>query len=241
MKRLALAACAALITLVSVLGTAADAKARHHHRGQHAIQAQTAVGSSWGWAASSQQQAERPQRYRHGWHRRGHVSIGRLRIAAHHHHRSARALAAGPGASEGGSIVQKLLSTASHVIRAIERTPRELMRESGELANAMLRDLGTNPTGWRSQWCAVYLRQVLVRTGHSVSGTDARAISFLHYGKAVNGPTPGAIGVMKHHVFVVRRVLPNRRVEAISGNTRGRRVGIGTYSIDRVVAWRLAA
>jgi hypothetical protein len=99
--------------------------------------------------------------------------------------------------------------------------------------------LGTNPTGWAHQWCAKFLGMVLGGLGLPTSGSNA-AISYAHYGHSVP-PAPGAIAVMPHHVGVVRRVVGGGRVELVSGNTGGHRVGISVYSMHRILAFRAPA
>lgn len=113
-----------------------------------------------------------------------------------------------------------------------------LVSNGSSLISRMVHDLGTNPTGWSRQWCAVYLRMALKSTGHSVSGTDARAISFLHYGSPSH-PAPGSIGVLPNHVIVVEKVVPGG-VIALSGN-HGHRVGRGFYPMGRILAFRAPA
>jgi hypothetical protein len=81
------------------------------------------------------------------------------------------------------------------------------------LLHRAMRDIGRNPTGW-SHWA--------------------------DYGKAT-APKPGAIGVMNGHVGVVKEVQ-GHRVILVSGNHSGksgnRKVGIGSYSKNRFIAFR---
>ncbi len=106
-----------------------------------------------------------------------------------------------------------------------------------------------NFTGFREAWCADALRAWLRQSGHSIAGTDHRAISFALYGRATS-PHVGALAVLRHHVGIVAgfvscasgRRTPERapdkcRVVLLSGN-HGRRVGLGAYSARRIIAFR---
>jgi hypothetical protein len=101
------------------------------------------------------------------------------------------------------------------------------------LARAM-QDIGKNPTGWSHRWCG---RQMAMWVGE---GSNV-AREWAHYGSATD-PRPGAIGVMKGHVGVVKEVQGSR-VILVSGNHAGksgnRKVGIGTYPMSRFIAFRL--
>src|SRR5262245_49494021 len=100
------------------------------------------------------------------------------------------------------------------------------------LDRAML-DIGRNPTGWSHQWCG---RQMAMWVGEGPN----LARDWAHYGKAT-APKPGAIGVMNGHVGVVKEVKGGR-VMLVSGNHSGksgnRKVGIGSYSMNRFIAFR---
>jgi hypothetical protein len=73
-----------------------------------------------------------------------------------------------------------------------------------------------------------------------VGGGPNVAREWASYGKP-SIPKPGAIGVMNGHVGVVKEVQ-GRRVILVSGNHSGksgnRRVGIGSYSMNRFIAFR---
>jgi hypothetical protein len=103
------------------------------------------------------------------------------------------------------------------------------------LVEAMERYEGGNPTGWHRSWCSRYLGMILTGLGLPTSGSNT-AISYARYGHPAS-PAPGVIAVMPHHVMVVVKVLPNDRVETISGN-HGGKVGFGVYSMHRIIAWR---
>ena len=64
------------------------------------------------------------------------------------------------------------------------------------------------------------------------------ARNWAHWGHAVGGPTPGAIGVKSHHVFKVIKVLGHGTVLAISGND-GHAVRVRPRSTSGVIAWRV--
>jgi len=61
-----------------------------------------------------------------------------------------------------------------------------------------LRDVGTNPTGWKWQWCARSVNLWLERSGKRGCGGNT-AISCLHAGRRLSGPQVGALAVMAHH------------------------------------------
>jgi hypothetical protein len=63
------------------------------------------------------------------------------------------------------------------------------------------------------------------------------ARNWAHWGRPANGPAPGVIGVMPHHVFKVVQVLSRGTVLAISGND-GQAVRVRPRSIAGVIAWR---
>lgn len=108
----------------------------------------------------------------------------------------------------------------------------------GALIKMAMNDLGTNPTGWKSKWCAVSLNQWLKQSGHRGTGSPAAA-SFLGYGTKTHA-RPGAIAVMNHHVGIVKEVHKGY-VVVISGNSRGRKVAITKYSMNRIKAFRSPA
>ena len=105
--------------------------------------------------------------------------------------------------------------------------------DATSLLHRAMRDIGTNPTGWSHLWCG---RQMAMWVG----GGPNVAREWASYGKP-SIPKPGAIGVMNGHVGVVKEVQ-GRRVILVSGNHSGksgnRRVGIGSYSMNRFIAFR---
>jgi len=95
---------------------------------------------------------------------------------------------------------------------------------------------GTNPTGQRRAWCAVFANMVLKRTGFHGTGSAA-AVSFARYGRPAAGPAPGVIAVWPHHVgFVVGSSGPGR-IRVVSGN-HNHRVEESTYATRSVMAFR---
>jgi hypothetical protein len=114
------------------------------------------------------------------------------------------------------------------------------MRDVGSpwLDHAM-QDVGTNPTGWKRQWCAKSVNLWLQRSGKKGCGGNT-AISCLNAGRKLAGPTIGALAVMKHHVGIVKEVHGSQ-VTLVSGNHSGRSgarsVGVGKYARGRVVAY----
>jgi len=100
--------------------------------------------------------------------------------------------------------------------------------------NHALRDLGTNPTGWKRQWCAKSVNLWLQQSGKRGCGGNT-AISCLHAGRKLSGPQVGALAVMAHHVGIVKEVSGNS-VTLVSGN-HNRTVGVGRYARGRIVAY----
>jgi hypothetical protein len=102
-----------------------------------------------------------------------------------------------------------------------------------------INDVGTNPTGWKRQWCAKSVNLWLQRSGKKGCGGNT-AISCLSAGRKLAGPTIGALAVMKHHVGIVKEVHGSQ-VTLVSGNHSGRSgarsVGVGKYARGRVVAY----
>lgn len=100
------------------------------------------------------------------------------------------------------------------------------------------RYLGTNPTRRSRLWCAEFMNMMERKMGRPGTGS-AMARSFASYGRRVSNPRPGDIAVLRRkgggHVGYVMSVSGNK-VKIISGN-HGRKVGIGTYSRSRVVAF----
>ena len=102
-----------------------------------------------------------------------------------------------------------------------------------------INDVGTNPTGWKRQWCAKSVNLWLQRSGKKGCGGNT-AISCLSAGRKLEGPTIGALAVMKHHVGIVKEVH-GAHVTLVSGNNSGRsgarKVGVSKYAKGRVMAY----
>ena len=102
-----------------------------------------------------------------------------------------------------------------------------------------VKDVGTNPTGWKRQWCARSVNLWLQQSGKRGCGGNT-AISCLNAGRKLSGPQVGALAVMKHHVGIVKEI-GGSQVTLVSGNHSGRSgarsVGVGTYARGRVVAY----
>jgi len=95
---------------------------------------------------------------------------------------------------------------------------------------------GTNPTGLKIPWCAVFANMILRRAGFSGTGSAA-ARSFAQYGRPASGPAPGVIAVWPHHVgFVVGSAGPGR-IRVVSGN-HNHRVDESVYATRGVMAFR---
>lgn len=88
--------------------------------------------------------------------------------------------------------------------------------------------------GRPSAWCGWEMR-------HLVSGDPGPeynlARNWTHWGQRADGPAPGVIGVMPHHVFKVIQVLGHGTVLAISGND-SHAVRVRPRSTAGVIAWR---
>jgi uncharacterized protein (TIGR02594 family) len=95
---------------------------------------------------------------------------------------------------------------------------------------------GTNPTGERRPWCAIFANMVLARTGYRGTGSAA-AVSFARYGAPASGPAPGVIAVWPHHVGFVVGSMGTGHIRVVSGNHH-HLVGEGTYSTRGVMAFR---
>ncbi|MBV9557670.1 MAG: TIGR02594 family protein [Pseudolabrys sp.] len=106
--------------------------------------------------------------------------------------------------------------------------------------------LGTNPTAMSRRWCARFMNMVLSKAGYAGTNSDA-ARSFVGYGRRVSEPRIGAIAVLSRgknrnlgHVGIVTGIDPHGNPIVLSGN-HGRRVGEGTYSRNRVLAYVVPA
>lgn len=100
------------------------------------------------------------------------------------------------------------------------------------------RYMGTNPTGRGRRWCAHFMNMVERKLGRSGTGSGM-ARSYASYGRRVSSPRAGDIAVLARkgggHVGYVLSVDGNK-VKLLSGN-HGGKVGVGSYSRSRVVAF----
>ena len=137
------------------------------------------------------------------------------------------------------SAARRALRPHHNHIRVIQRDPDAPGLEgweSSSLLNVARSYLGRrNFTGFEEAWCADALRVWLRQSGHSLGGTDHRAISFARYGRP-STPHVGAVAVLRHHVGIVAG-FTHGGVILLSGNHR-QRVGFGVYSPRRILAFR---
>ena len=115
----------------------------------------------------------------------------------------------------------------------------------GHMALARARaDLGKNPTGWRSLWCARYISMLLPHVARKVANPNmARSYAVLPKVK----PEPGVIVVLTRgrsktagHMGLLEAFDKRGNPIIISGN-HGGKVGRGTYPRGRVIAYVSAA
>lgn len=102
--------------------------------------------------------------------------------------------------------------------------------------NRALSDIGTNPTGWSHKWCARWLDMVVP------GGAGNASASWKSYGSPSTA-RPGAIAVMRGHVGIVGpKGCNGGRCQIVSGNHSGksgrRTVGLGSYSMGRIISFR---
>ena len=88
--------------------------------------------------------------------------------------------------------------------------------------------------GRPAAWCGWEMRQLV---GGNPGPEYNLARNWAHWGRPANGPAPGVVGVMAHHVFKVVQVLGHGTVLAISGND-GHAVRVRPRSTAGVIAWR---
>jgi hypothetical protein len=92
----------------------------------------------------------------------------------------------------------------------------------------------TSADGRPSAWCGWEMRRLV---GGNPGPEFNLARNWAHWGRPANGPAPGVIGVMPHHVFKVVQVLSRGTVLAISGND-GHAIRVRPRSTAGVIAWR---
>lgn len=94
-------------------------------------------------------------------------------------------------------------------------------------------------------WCAIFVYWVLKKCGLPYSG-DARALSFLNYGLAVDKPEPGDIVVFsreggKGHVAFFLGYSSDRNSLFVLGGNQGNSVSIATYNQSNLLGFRRAS
>lgn len=116
-------------------------------------------------------------------------------------------------------------------------------RSGAKTISIARRYLGTNPTKMRRLWCHAFANMVLQKAGYKGSGSNF-ARSGLKTGKPVSlaNARPGDLVILSrgkggHSGFYMGRTKDGR-VQLISGNTRGRVVGISNYDARRVLGVR---
>jgi uncharacterized protein (TIGR02594 family) len=158
-----------------------------------------------------------------------------------HHitHAAVAPFAARGGLSDSSSFFA-FQSTAGETTQGSRRTRRGHTGDAfgGFTSNSLVSEarsyMGTNPTGWRREWCGAFMDLILKKTGHAGGGNLARA--YARYGTRVSGPQVGAIAVMPHHVGVVSGIDPNGNPIIVSGN-HNRTVGESVYPRGRIAAY----
>lgn len=143
-------------------------------------------------------------------------------------------------------VVRLRSARRAHVSRSYHRRPMQRVAAfqssfapsratQSRLVRAAMRHLGSrNFTGRRGPWCG-FAMSAFAREAGLPAIRSGRAIDWRKYGRA-SGARVGAIAVFPHHVGVVTGVVGNK-VQIVSGN-HGGRVGLGLYSLSRVVAFR---
>ena len=126
--------------------------------------------------------------------------------------------------------------TRQGVSKAFAQSERTI-QYGGDLVNRASKYVGANANqlGLPSRlWCADFMNMI-------AGGTDRRAISYVSRGRPAYHGCVNCVAVTKrrggHHVGVVTGYDSNGDPIIISGN-HGRRVGIGTYARNRVIAYR---
>jgi len=113
----------------------------------------------------------------------------------------------------------------------------KVINENTDLINRAARYIGYNSSqlGLPSRlWCADFMNML-------VGGSDRRAVSYLNRGSTANYGCVNCVAVTSRrggaHVGIVEGYDSKGNPIIISGN-HGRRVGIGTYARNRVIAYR---
>lgn len=85
------------------------------------------------------------------------------------------------------------------------------------------------------KWCSEFMHMYFGQRYRNVA--DNRAISWKNVGSPSSYGCIGCVAVMRHHVGIVKGYTDNGHIILYSGN-HGRKVGIGTYSRNRFIAFR---
>lgn len=122
-------------------------------------------------------------------------------------------------------------------LQSINQMPSREVRATGNLVERASKHLGATARDLglpRSLWCADFINML-------VGGKDRRAISYASRGTPASYGCVGCVVVTgrRHgeHVGIVKGYDPAGNLVVISGN-HGNRVAIGTYSRNRVIAYR---
>lgn len=105
------------------------------------------------------------------------------------------------------------------------------------------RYLGTNPTGWRSLWCARFIAYIAPATASTLKRMGLNPNWARDYAKLPGSRREGRIGdivVLSRgrggHIGILKKFDKNGNPIIISGN-HGHKVGEGRYSKSRVLAY----
>ena len=89
------------------------------------------------------------------------------------------------------------------------------------------------PSGCPHAWCGCYMRMVKGVADASFN----LAANWRHWGSQAHYGCVGCVAVMHHHVGQVQGYDGKGNIILLSGN-HGHRVGVGTYSPRRIIAFR---
>ena len=148
--------------------------------------------------------------------------------ATHRHHRQADK----PARKE---IQPKAVKVASLEEIPTSEHPKGLLQEAKKY-------LGGNPTGWRSLWCARFIAYIAPAVAERLKRMGLNPNWARDYAKLDRSkdPKPGDIVVLTRgsggHIGILDHFDKHGNPVIISGN-HGHKVGIGTYSKGRVIAY----
>ncbi len=110
--------------------------------------------------------------------------------------------------------------------------PFSFFQQSAQTVQAAHTGAG-RPSGCPHAWCGCWLRH---QKGISDSGLNLAA-NWRHWGSQASYGCVGCVAVMRHHVGQIQGYDDKGNILLLSGN-HGHRVGIGTYSRTRIIAYR---